>query len=484
MRSLTIRLFVLFTLWANALPAQITWRRTYGGFGSEDAYSVRQTADGGYMVAGSTGSLGLGGGDIYVIRIDEYGTPLWSRTYGGLGVQRGVSCRELVDGFIIAGTTNAGVHGGYDMLLIRTDVQGLPIWERNYGTADWDICNAMDVLADGFVLGGMSYGTGNPVGLAYVVRTDQNGDVAWTASTGGPYRTECSGISVTSDQGFILAGGTGTATGYDDGFLTKLDQSGQEVWTTYVGGDSLDHCSSVLETTNGDLVACGSTHSENPFLQIHLVSLDADGQFLWEQFIGNVADAGGAEIRSAPSGGFVFTGYNTLNLGSRDMILTVTDGGGWFQFGNNFGNGAPADGYSVDPTDDGGYVVAGWAENYGPGLRSVYVVKTDANGQTASLDVDTYLDPLPVPDLTSSSEQGQLWPSALSPGDPLHLRLNVPPGNAKAQVFDLRGTVVATFPVQQQETTTHLPDLAPGHYSLVVADGGGLTFRSRFIVVQ
>jgi hypothetical protein len=112
------------------------------------------------------------------------------------------------------------------------------------------------------------------------------------------------------------------------------------------------------------------------------------------------------------------------------------------------------------------------------------VVKTDANGQTASLDVDTYLDPLPVPDLTSSSEQGQLWPSALSPGDPLHLRLNVPPGNAKAQVFDLRGTVVATFPVQQQETTTHLPDLAPGHYSLVVADGGGLTFRSRFIVVQ
>jgi len=230
-------------------------------------------------------------------------------------------------------------------------------------------------------------------------------------------------------------------------------------------------------------VTCGGTRSQNPFLQIYLVSLDATGQLQWEQFIGNGPDAGGTEIRPDHAGGYVFTGYNTLNLGERDMILTVTDGGGWFQFGNNYGNGEPADGYSIDPTDDGGYVVAGWAEDYGPGLRSMYVVKTDSLGMTASLVVESYLDPLPVPTHTAAA-QDMLWPSALSAGDLLNLRVERWPTDAHAFIIDVRGSVVASFAVRQRESAFHVPELAPGHYSLFVTGEGEVTFRSRFIVVD
>lgn len=370
------------TVWV-AMPgrAQVTWRRSYGGYDSDRAACVRQTVDGGYILAGSTGSFGHGSGDMYAIRLDDLGDPLWSRTFGGVGVDIGVSCRELSDGFVFAGTTTTGEHGGYDLFLVRTDADGGVLWQRSYGSASWDLCNAMEVLTDGFVLAGISYGFDTPLGAAYVVRTDLLGDTIWTRQFHTAFPSECSGISLSSDGGFILAGSVGTATDLTDGFLTKLSSAGDEVWSSFPGGDSTDYLISVVESPSGDIVACGGTHSVNPFMQVYIVGSSSAGVLQWEQFIGSVADAAGTEIRNGPNSGYVFTGYNTLNLGTRDMILTTIDASGQFQIGNNFGDGEPADGYSVDQTDDGGFVVAGWCENYGPGSDPYTSSKRTATGR-------------------------------------------------------------------------------------------------------
>lgn len=394
--SLSAVLTGIAMLVSAVCDAQITWRRTYGGFGSDEARCVRQTADGGYIVAGSTGSFGAGSGDIYVIKLDAYGDPMWSRTYGGVGVDQGIACRELPDGFVVAGSTSLGENGGYDMVLIRTDPIGQPIWQKQYGTPDWDICNAMDVQADGYLLGGISYGLGYPAGAAYTIKTDLNGDTLWTRTWGGAYRIECRGLTTTGDQGFAMAGRMSNATGLDDGFVSKYDSSGQEEWTTVVGGDSLCFLNSVVQAPSGRFAAIGGTRAFNPFQQVYLVGFDSAGTQIWERDIGILSDAGGTEVRNNNYGGFVFTGFNTLNLGELDMILTIADSAGDFQHGFNYGDGLPADGYSCDPTDDGGYVVAGWGEGTGPGLRSMYIVKTDSLVLTASLDVAPFLDPLRI----------------------------------------------------------------------------------------
>jgi hypothetical protein len=72
------------------------------------------------------------------------------------------------------------------------------------------------------------------------------------------------------------------------------------------------------------------SRSQSNVAQIYIVSVDGTGGFLWNQYIGNTADAGGSEIRRSNTGGYVFTGYNTLNFGSRDMILTTVDAIGYF----------------------------------------------------------------------------------------------------------------------------------------------------------
>ncbi|MEO8588943.1 MAG: T9SS type A sorting domain-containing protein [Flavobacteriales bacterium] len=471
--SLALRLALLgfYATCYSSLFAQVTWRRTYGGFGSDDAQSVRQTTDGGYIISGSTGSFGGGSADAYVVRVDEFGDHLWSRTYGALGVEVSVACRELTDGFIIAGSTSLGTNGSYDMMLIRTDELGNTLWEKNYGTADWDLCRAIGVLPDGFVLGGISYGAGSPAGSAYVVRTDLDGDTLWTKVLGGSLRTECSGLTVTDDQGLVLAGVQATASGYDDGFLTKLNAGGGEEWTTVLGSDSTDYLSSVVQTTGGDLIACGGTRRQSTTLQIYVAKVFADGALDWERYIGSGADAGGTEIRLDHNGGFVFTGYNSLNSGTRDMILTVTDGGGWFQFGNNYGDGEPADGYSIDPTFDGGFVVAGWCENYGPGLRAMYVVKTDGNGQTADLTIEPFLDPVGVNE-PGIARTAQLFPNPIEPGGTLTVRTSMT-GPLQFMLSDLQGRIVVQQFLAYPGQPVQIPVLANGIYDVAVISTGG-----------
>jgi|JI10StandDraft_1071094.scaffolds.fasta_scaffold96902_2 hypothetical protein len=463
--------------------AQTTWRRAYGGFGIDEGHCIRQTADGGYILAGSTGSFGGGSGDIYVLRLDAFGEPIWSRTYGGIGVENGVACRELTDGFIIAGTTSQGANGSYDMLLIRTDGQGVPLWERSYGTADWDLCNAMEVLPDGFLLGGITYGGNHLNGGAYVVRTNTIGDTLWTRTLGGSDMNECNGLALTSDQGFLVAGSKGTASGYADGFLTKLDQVGVQEWTVSLGGDSADVLRSVVQADDGSIVACGMSRSQSNVAQIYIVSVDGTGGFLWNQYIGNTADAGGSEIRRSNTGGYVFTGYNTLNFGSRDMILTTVDAIGYFQFGNNYGDGHPADGISIDPTSDGGYVIAGWIEQAGPGQRAIYVVKTDSSGQTANLNVVDYFDPLPVSELTKPTGE-IISPTLLSVGEEMNIHTQGR-GSALARITDMQGETQDRIQIEAgTRISIRVPELAPGPYLISIEQKGQEPVVAKFVVMQ
>jgi len=474
----TVTALLLFT--ALDTLSQITWRRTYGGFDAEHAASVRQLSGGGYILAGASGGFGNGSSDIYVVMIDDLGVPIWSRTYGGPGAETGVACRELQDGFIIAGSTSLGTLGGYDMLLIRTDPTGLPIWERSFGTANWDLANAMDVLDDGFVVGGISYGAGHPMGSAYIIRTDNAGQELWSQSIGGSYRVECHGIRATSDGGFIVVGKSGSEEQMDNGFFTKLDAAGNEEWTTVVGGDSTDYLSSVVEVAGSGYVALGGTDSEITTRQIYMVKVDLNGILEWERFIGSGADAGGTELARGHGNEFVFTGYNTLNLGDRDMILTRTDMGGWWQNGFNYGNGRPADGYSLDITADGGYIVAGWAEEFGPGVRAMYVVKTDENFLTASLNVQSYFDPLPVEEV-AVDPVGAIYPNPVRVGENVNVQ-GIWPFGTKVRVYDGQGRSVAEADLVDGKFP--MADLVEGWYVVELRGRNGQLSRTSIVVLQ
>ena len=103
----------------------ITWDKTYGGSGEDWAYSLIQTNDGGYAVAGFTTSKGAGKQDFWVIKLDEQGKKVWDKTYGGSGYDAAYSLIQTTDGgYAVAGGTYSKGAGGRDLWIIKLDEQG------------------------------------------------------------------------------------------------------------------------------------------------------------------------------------------------------------------------------------------------------------------------------------------------------------------------------------------------------------------------
>jgi hypothetical protein len=103
------------------------WNQTYGGKGHEEAYSLVETSDGGYALAGYTESFGAGGADFWLVKTGAYGNVEWNQTYGGAQFDHAYSLVETWDrGYAIAGTTNSFGAGKDDFWLIKTDAQGIP----------------------------------------------------------------------------------------------------------------------------------------------------------------------------------------------------------------------------------------------------------------------------------------------------------------------------------------------------------------------
>jgi len=163
----------------SIVSAQTSWWKTYGGTASDAGRSVQQTSDGGYVIAGRTGSFGAGDDDVYLIKTSASGDTLWTRSYGGTDSDRGYSVQQTSDGgYIIAGLTESFGAGQADVYLIKTDASGDTLWTRTYGGTEYDLgCSVQQTADGGYIVAGYtrSYGAGNCD--VYLIKTDSLGSV-------------------------------------------------------------------------------------------------------------------------------------------------------------------------------------------------------------------------------------------------------------------------------------------------------------------
>ncbi len=154
------------------------WYRTFGGEANDIAYAVQQTADGGYIIAGDTESFGAGDWDVYLVKTDGEGNEEWYRTFGGEETDEARSVQQTADGgYIIAGLTTSYGAGNYDVYLVKTDEEGNEEWFRTFGGEENDQAYAVQQTADGgYVIAGLTMAYGSKGWDAYLVKTDEKGD--------------------------------------------------------------------------------------------------------------------------------------------------------------------------------------------------------------------------------------------------------------------------------------------------------------------
>ena len=158
------------------------WNKTIGGVNSDESYFVQQTTDEGYIISGWTESSGNGNKDVYLVKTDDNGDSLWTKTFGGTGNDEGKSVQQTNDGgYIITGSTQSFGNGGYDVWLIKTDGNGDSLWTKTFGGSSSDYGYSVQQTTDGgYIITGSTLSFGNGGGDVYIIKTDGNGNVTST----------------------------------------------------------------------------------------------------------------------------------------------------------------------------------------------------------------------------------------------------------------------------------------------------------------
>jgi len=368
-------------LLAHPLEAGDTlWTRTYGGLKTDVGYAVQQTSDGGYIIAGYTNSFGPGDWDIYLIRTDKEGDTLWTKTYGGIGSDMGFSVQQTSDGgYIIAGRTESSDVKG-DVYVIKTDIKGDTLWTRTYGGVYNDGAGSIQETSDGgYIITGFTYSFSRGFGDIYLIKTDAKGDTLWTRNYGGGGEDWGVSVQQTSDGGYIIAGFTwsfGTRDNWDV-YLVKTDTKGDTLWTRTYGGGKDDIGLSVQQTSDGGYIVAGATASFGAGgADIYLIKTDTSGDTIWTRSYGGEGDDFGYSVWQTSDGGYVVTGSSSsFSAGDTNVYLLRMDKRGDTLWTEIYGGAGEDWGTSIQQTSDGGYIITGGTESFGAGDLDVYLMK-------------------------------------------------------------------------------------------------------------
>ena len=242
----------------------VQWAKAVGGTNYDWGSSVVQTSDSGFVVAGGTGSFGAGGFDLFLVKFNSSGSVQWAKAVGGTNSDAGFSVVQTSDGgFVVAGETRSfGAAGSDDLFLVKLDSSGSVQWAKavggTYPDAGFSVVQTYD---SGFVVAGEIYRSASFDDL-FLVKFNSSGSVQWAKAVGGTSSDCGESVIQTSDSGFAVAGYTQSfGAGNEDLFLMKFNSSGSMQWAKAIGGTRDDRGNSVVQTSDNGLVVAGRTQS-------------------------------------------------------------------------------------------------------------------------------------------------------------------------------------------------------------------------------
>lgn len=374
-------MLILF-LGITTSQAQITFQRTYGTSSADYGRSVTQTLDGGYLLLGDEPVFGGAYTNSHLIKTNQYGDTTWTKSFGDSihGVQGWDVC-QLPNGDILI---KSGYNQNVGMNIIKMDSSGTVIWNKFFANSGYYSYGGIDTaVGGGYVFLGQAFSSGH--WNTYVLRTDANGDSIWGKSFGYP---DTIGLSIkTTNNGYVICGGSSNYPAQHN-VLTKIDTSGNRVWTKLSGGTAYDIAYSLATTNGGGFVFVGTTTATFPSPEdVALTKTDSQGNVQWTRtYGGNDVDVG-YSVRQTPDGGYAILGV-TQSMGNTfgDFYLIKTDAMGFEQWHKTYGANASETGYCLALTSDGGYAMLGHTQSFGAGNFDFYFVKADSAGNVTSIN--------------------------------------------------------------------------------------------------
>jgi hypothetical protein len=349
-----------FDYWLVKLDANGNkqWDKAFGGSDLDILYAMQQTSDGGFILGGTTRS-GISGDksealrgldDYWVVKLDANGNKVWDKTIGGTNIEIFRSLRQTADGgYILGGSSRSGIGGDktqtnrdtastYDYWVVKLNAAGAKVWDRTFGGTKDDQLETLKQTSDGgYILGGNSYSdiggdktqaTNNYSSDFWVIKLDNLGNKVWDKTIGGNNSEYLGNLIQTTDGGYLLAGSsesgisgdkTQASKGNRDCWIVKMDGSGNKLWDKAYGGSLFEFLSCLQQTPDGGFILGGGSNSNisgdkttasKGGDDFWIVKVNSAGTKLWDKTLGGSSNDGCLALKRTADGGYILGGHS------------------------------------------------------------------------------------------------------------------------------------------------------------------------------
>uniref|UniRef100_UPI0040497737 hypothetical protein n=1 Tax=Gelidibacter sp. TaxID=2018083 RepID=UPI0040497737 len=394
----------------------IEWQKNIGGSSNDFSRSVKQTSDGGFILAGSSASINgdltnnNGGEDFWIVKLNSLGNIQWQKSIGGSATDIAYSISQTTDGgYIVCGMTGSnsgnvtGNHGMSDGWVVKLNSIGNIQWQKALGGTQQESLHSIQQTSDGgYITAGFSQSSNGDVSNNngstdyWIVKLNSSGNILWEKSIGGSGSDTAYSISQTTDDGYIVTGSSNSNDGdvignhgFSDSWTIKLDSSGTVQWKKSFGGTGVDIGNSIQQTIDGGYVLAGvstsndgdvsGNHGNGDFL---IIKLDSTGNIQWQKSLGGTSSETARSIYQTEDTGYLIGGEASSNNGdvsgghgnNNDYWVVKLDNGGNIQWQKCLGGTGSDRGMAIDVTTDGKAIITGYSQSSDGDLTGNYGV--------------------------------------------------------------------------------------------------------------
>ena len=414
MRKLYSLMFILAIPFC--LDAQITFQKTYGDLVYDDGQALVQTRDHGYCIVGTTGPNQTDSQHVAVYRLDSIGNLVWTSKIYGSKNDFIKDVKETADGgFILVGTTFSSPIDATnsDILAIRLDDTGYPILSSVYGGPDVDEGNSVMIVDNGgYIIAGSTKSYGTATQSAMILKIDDNLNQRWSNVSSITPLNYFNRINKTFDGGSIAVGTANNigGTGFDT-YVCKFDTGGTLTWGYRYGTASADQAFDVIQTSDSGYAITGISSAfvigTHGFPDQHLIRLHSNGTFDWCRNYGSAQYDRASSIVQNLDGGFTMAGYTNVGDSSNPIYqvsLTRTNAAGAFRWALSYGDLINrSEATDLIKTNDEGFAFTGFNLGFSDPNGDAYLIKTDSLGDSKCYQDFPVMGSTVVPSLTAAS---------------------------------------------------------------------------------
>jgi len=460
-------LFLLCSLLTSSHLCQSTFFQSYGGDGNDYGEKVIYCQDSSFVAIGGTESYGNGLMDLFLLKIDSIGNVMWQSTFGGPGIDYGRDVVETPNGeFISCGYSNS-LNLNYDIFLIKTDENGVQQWVKRIGGDDWDFAHKIirsKANPNNYYVFGQthSYGQGN--GDGFVLKINSSGDSLWLKTYGG-IKDDLFNDAIEDELGNIYCIGSNTSnSGTKNLWISKIDTLGNIKWDYFFNDTLTTNGNSITKVgnTNNKIIYSGDNHQ-----------LDSNGNILKNIFLAGAIDSSGSDlftvnyntnhstyerscVKVIPKpNSFNYYLISNFQNGNDNNVFYTELNNQWEQPGTSRlkGNGNDYVHDADTITDYHGFIVTGTTYETSNGFTDLFLSKTDSSNWNNNYSNNLLLN---IPQFTI--EDMVIYPN---PSYDLIKIKGINEGD-NIVIYDIQGRIVKMIKYREDGCSTK--DLKSGEY--------------------